>query len=86
MIISQYDIPKVNKEIDHMIRDIVKNQIQKVMQDTVNDLEQVAKRLRRIIKVNKEAMIDRPELYQQIKKQIVEIEGISENIKKEVKE
>lgn len=84
MIISEYKLGPTIQDTDRMINQIVKRKIEKMTNETLDELEKVVRRLERIRKEYKSIMIETPELDQAIKAQINELNRINQWIEKEV--
>ena len=84
MIISEYKLGPTIQDTDRMINQIVKRKIEKMTNETLDELEKVVRRLERIRKEYKSIMIETPELDQAIKTQINELNRINQWIEKEV--
>lgn len=84
MIISEYKLGPTIQDTNRMINQIVKRKIEKMTNETLDELEKVVRRLERIRKEYKSIMIETPELDQAIKAQINELNRINQWIEKEV--
>lgn len=85
MIFGQDPAPsQVLNSLDKQINDIVKGKITKMTNETIDELIKVADRLAHIRQVYKPFLIDVPDLDIALKRQIDELNRISNWIKKEV--
>lgn len=84
MIISEYRPGPTIQDTDRMIKDIVKGRIEKMTNETLEELGKVARHLEKIRKDYKAVLIETPELDQAIKAQVSELNRINKWIEKEV--
>lgn len=84
MIINEFAQEKRNTDLDRMIEEIVKGRIGKMTNETIEELEKVAKRLKHARAMYKNALGDIPELDTIIQAQVRELERITRWIKREV--
>lgn len=85
MIISQYPTPQRNlSDTERLINQIVKNRVEKMTNETLDELARVAESLTHIRRAYKTVFIDYPELDQALARQVRELNRINEWIKREV--
>lgn len=84
MILPDPIIKKRNTELDKLIDEIVKGKVARMTNETIEELEKVALRLRNARLMFRTELAECPNLDIIIKKQIAEIERINTWIKKEV--
>lgn len=84
MILPDPIIKKRNTELDKLIEEVVKGKVARMTNETIEELDKVATRLRNARKAYRALMIEYPDLDNVIKAQVAEIERINNWIKKEV--
>lgn len=85
MIVSQYPRARADlSDTERLINSIVKNRVEKMTNETLDELTHVAECLTHIRHAYKPILMDYPELDQALARQVSELNRISNWIKKEV--
>lgn len=85
MIISQYTRPRPDfSDTERLINQIVKKRIEKMTNETLDELTRVAECLTHIRRAYQSVLIEYPELDQAIARQVRELNRINDWIKREV--
>lgn len=84
MIVNEIKATQTYPTLDAYINNLVKNRVERMSNETIEELEHVADRLAHIRRLYKAVLIDYPDLDLAIQRQVSELNRISDWIKKEV--